>query len=215
DLHLLPGDGLGEVDEEIRRSQVPLVLGDLVLEDQVVAERVPGELGHQPVVLVEIFATVGQDEVGRVLPFELLEELLDLGADVGEEAVAEILADDFLLSRLGEEPSRALECLGLPLAGRCSEHAPRHFRSAILLEQPQQRAAAPDLDVVAVRAQAQDFQGRAALREAEGLHRLPYARPPPGILSFQTSQGALPALYMSVSSWCSLNVSIHQNWSER
>src|SRR6185503_12860506 len=31
---------------------------------------------------------------------------------------------------------------------------------------------------------------------------------------FQTSQGVVPRWYMSVSSWCSLKVSMHQKWSE-
>src|SRR5436189_4933492 len=40
-----------------------------------------------------------------------------------------------------------------------------------------------------------------------------------GLLSpadvFHTSQGALPRLYISVNSLCSLNVSSHLNWSDR
>ena len=45
-------------------AQVAVVLGDLVLEDQVVAERVPGQLAEEPVVLVQVVARVGEDEIG-------------------------------------------------------------------------------------------------------------------------------------------------------
>ena len=47
-------DRLVEVDEHVRRAEVAVVLRDLVLEDQVVAEGVPGELRDEAVVLVEI-----------------------------------------------------------------------------------------------------------------------------------------------------------------
>ena len=38
------------------RAEITVVLRDLVLEDQVVAERVPGQLGDEPVILVEVRA---------------------------------------------------------------------------------------------------------------------------------------------------------------
>src|SRR4029450_6181933 len=46
--------------ESMRRPQVAVVLGDLVLEDEVVTPRVPRQVGHQPVVLVPVVAVVGE-----------------------------------------------------------------------------------------------------------------------------------------------------------
>ena len=40
--------------EQIGMAEVTLELGDLVLGDQVIAERVPGQLADEPVILVEI-----------------------------------------------------------------------------------------------------------------------------------------------------------------
>jgi hypothetical protein len=58
-------------------AEVALVLGDLVLQDQVVAEGVPGQLGDQPVVLMAVLQPVGEDQVGGDLALEPLEVLLD------------------------------------------------------------------------------------------------------------------------------------------
>ena len=63
-LDLAPRDRLLEVDEDVGRAEVAVVLGDLVLEDQVVAEGVPGQLGDEPVVLVAVVVGVREDEVG-------------------------------------------------------------------------------------------------------------------------------------------------------
>ena len=62
---LLPSGPCRDVDVEVRPAQVAVELGDLELEDQVVAERLPGQLADEPVVLVEVVAVVGQDEVRR------------------------------------------------------------------------------------------------------------------------------------------------------
>ena len=83
-----------EVDEEVRRAQVAVVLRDLVLEDQMVAKRVPGQLRDEAMILVQIAAPVREDQVRGDLALEALEVLLDLGAVVREEAVAERLGHD-------------------------------------------------------------------------------------------------------------------------
>ena len=52
-VDLLVGRFLVQAHEEVRRAEVAVVLGDLELEDQVVAKGVPGELGDEAMVLVE------------------------------------------------------------------------------------------------------------------------------------------------------------------
>ena len=55
-------------------------------------------------VLVQVFAVVGKHEIGRDGPFQLLEEVLDIGSLVGEVAVAELLEHDPLFSRTSQNP---------------------------------------------------------------------------------------------------------------
>src|SRR6185295_5254117 len=62
--------------EDVRRPKVAVILRDLVLEDQMIAKRVPGEIRHEAMILVEITPIVGQHEVRRHENLELLEGLL-------------------------------------------------------------------------------------------------------------------------------------------
>ena len=56
-------DLLVEWDENVGRAEIAVVLGDLVLEDQVVAKRVPCELAGEPVILMEVGASVREDQI--------------------------------------------------------------------------------------------------------------------------------------------------------
>ena len=50
--------------EDVRCAEIAVVLRHLVLEDHVIATRVPRELAGEPVVLMEVVAGMRQDEVG-------------------------------------------------------------------------------------------------------------------------------------------------------
>jgi hypothetical protein len=50
--------------ENIRIPQIPFVFGDLVFEDDVIAEGVSGEFRHHAMVLVHVVPPVGEDEIG-------------------------------------------------------------------------------------------------------------------------------------------------------
>ena len=52
-----------EGQKAIRRTQIAIVFRDLVLEDQLIAEGVSGQLGDSPVVLMEILAMVREHEI--------------------------------------------------------------------------------------------------------------------------------------------------------
>ena len=71
------------------RAEVAVDLRDLVLEDQVVAERVPRQLAREPVILVEVVAGVREHELRVDARLQVLEDLLDLAADVRQEPVPE------------------------------------------------------------------------------------------------------------------------------
>ena len=69
-------DLLLQRDVDVRPAQVAVPLGDLVLEDEVIAERVPRELARESMVLVEVVSRVRENEIG-VDPLQILERLLD------------------------------------------------------------------------------------------------------------------------------------------
>ena len=60
---LLLGDRRGQRHEEVRPAEVAVDLRDLVLEDQVVAERVPRQLAGEAMVLMEVVPRVREDEL--------------------------------------------------------------------------------------------------------------------------------------------------------
>ena len=120
---LLLDDRLGQRHEDVRRPEVAVDLRDLVLEDQVVAERVPRQLAREPVVLVEVVARVGEHELRVDAGLQILEELLDLAAAVGQEAVAEAVHLDPCRRGGGQECVGARARLLAALARR-REHDP-------------------------------------------------------------------------------------------
>src|SRR5450755_2906618 len=86
-----------EPDEEVRASKVPVVLGDLEFEDQVIAERIPCELRNQAVILMRVATIVGKDQVGLKALLDLLEALLHRAAFVGQVGIAERMENDLAL----------------------------------------------------------------------------------------------------------------------
>jgi hypothetical protein len=89
------GKGFAQADEEIRGAQVSAVLDDFVFENQVIPERVPRQLGDQPVILMKVAAIMGQDEFGAEFSLQFFKKILDLCPDLGEIAVPEFAGDDF------------------------------------------------------------------------------------------------------------------------
>ena len=71
-LDLAPAGGLVQRHEAVRRAEIAIVLGNLVLQDQVVAERIPGQIGDQPMVLMPIVAIVREDQVRDAPPLQAL-----------------------------------------------------------------------------------------------------------------------------------------------
>src|SRR2546430_14041022 len=78
----------------IGSPEIAVVLGDLVLENQMVAKRVPGQLGDETVILMVVTAIMREDDVGNRLTLERFEEVLDLCSGVWKESIAEFLDDD-------------------------------------------------------------------------------------------------------------------------
>ena len=81
----LPADG----HEAVGRTEVPVVLRDLVLQHQVTPPGVPGQVADGAVVLMAVVAVVGKDKIWIGFGFQFFEKFLDPGAIVGKETVAE------------------------------------------------------------------------------------------------------------------------------
>src|SRR5271166_6396221 len=153
DLDLAGAGRFFQRNEEVGRAQVAVVLRDLILQDQVAPARVPREVRDQAVVLVPVVAVVGEDQIGAKLPLQGLELILDLTAEKGEEAIAEFLDHDLLLEGAVQKSIGAGPGLAGPLlVGAENDPADDHF--VVALEQGQDRPAAANLDVIAVRPQA-------------------------------------------------------------
>src|SRR5262245_25435786 len=157
-----------EWHEHVRHTEVPVVLRDLELEDHLVAKRVPGELGDEAVVLVQVAPEVREDQPRPHGLFERLEALLGRRALMRQEAVAMGEDPHALLARPPEEAARRIEPLAPPpLVG--AEHEPVHLERRVQLEEAQERPAAADLDVVAMRPDAEHAPRR--VREALEVER--------------------------------------------
>src|SRR5690606_38663434 len=133
---------------------------------------------------------------------ELLEVVLEGGAGPREVALPEALDAHVLLAGARQEVLGRPLPLGRPLGAR-GEHDPVEPGVREALDEAQDRAAAPDLDVVAVGPEAQDVQrvvGR--LGQPQRAHHAAPAR------ARQTAQGGSPRLWRSSRTCRSLNVSM-------
>src|SRR5919201_256953 len=124
-----------------------------------------------------VAAVVREDEVGRDLFLQLLEVIFDHGAVVWEIAVPESLHDHGLSSCRRQEHARGSAGFAFPLLVRAEDHpGDRHVGRGFC--QLQDRATAPDLDIVAVRPQTEDPPlGLRGLAQFELQHRYAALRP--------------------------------------
>ena len=175
-LHLC----IRQVDIDRWAAQVAVELRDLVLQDQLVAERVGGQLGHNPMILVCVAAPRDEHQVGRRALAKLVEELLERRI-VGKVALAETLDRHGALSGLVQQAVGRAACLPFALVIR-TEHHPVDSHARLPRQQDHQRAAAADLDVVGVGAEAQDTGYRQAGVADHQHARYPTAGLDPGWL---------------------------------
>jgi len=89
-----------ERHEKIRLAEIAIVFGDFVFQNQMIAERVPGQLGDQAMVLVCIFAVLGEYQIRPPLLQLFFKNSFDFCALEGEEAIAKIFDDQIFFLRL-------------------------------------------------------------------------------------------------------------------
>ena len=152
-VDLLARLGIAQRHKEVRGAQVSVVFWDLVFEDEVIAKSVPRQLAHQTVVLVKIVSGMREDYIRREDFLEFFEAFFDRRTEVGKESISKGFHHDSLLARLPEErPGTALRFRGACRIG--TEDEPVELNILRLLEHPQYRATAANLNVVAVGPQA-------------------------------------------------------------
>jgi len=82
----------------IRCAKVSIVFRDLVFQDEMVAERVPGKLTNESMVLMKVPTVVGQDEVGLNRLECLLKEFFHLVSAIRKEPIPETLGLYFVVN---------------------------------------------------------------------------------------------------------------------
>src|SRR5262249_53139327 len=113
-----------------------------------------------------------------------LELVFHRAAEVRQVAVLERVNDDRGLGRARQKGRGRRARLGLARGVRAEGH-PADLDLRVLLGHAQERAAAADLDVVAVRAEREDLPGTAERRDALHAQRGAWS-------CFHTSQGTWP-----------------------
>src|SRR4029079_15182946 len=136
-----------ERDVDVGTPEVAVELRDLVLENQLIAERLICELGQEPVVLVPICLVAGEDGVRCSIGTEYVEALFQLRRDVRKVALPERLHLDAAIragaeERLGAQP-RLRSSVRLS-----TEDDPSNLERRIRLEEAENGPSAADLDVV-------------------------------------------------------------------
>ena len=102
-----------ERDEYVGRTEVAFVLGDFIFKDAMIAECIPGQFVHQPMVLVLILTSVSENQIGVDARAEFVKVFLDRLALIGEIPVAKIFHDDFPFSGAAQKQFGATVRLGL------------------------------------------------------------------------------------------------------
>ena len=148
---------------------------------------------------------------GATRVFERLEPRLDLGTLIGKEAILERRQID---GRRWPRLARNVRGGCMRLIGalaRCAEHRPVHVETNAALDPAEDRCAGADLDVVGMRAKAEDGK-RARLMPASPRS---FTRPSSSTLSepfaetpMSSRQGIVPCSTMSSSTCLSFSVSI-------
>src|ERR1700683_168603 len=130
-------------NKQIRATHVPVVLRNLVFEDQMVSICVPGQLGDEPVILVRVAAPVGENHVRIHFFSYVFKKVLHLSPDIREETISEALEGNVVLGIADKK----LCCLRgfVPAKSRSAENDPMKFQSRIRLPELQKGAAAADL----------------------------------------------------------------------
>ena len=80
-----------QVDKEVRYAKIAVIFRNFIFQDEVVSKGIPGQLTDQTMILMQIMPVMGEDDVWRFLPFQLLKKIFNLTANVREKTVPKFL----------------------------------------------------------------------------------------------------------------------------
>ena len=150
--------GFAQRNKEIRRPEVAVILGNLVLQNEVVPPCIPRQLGHQPMVLMTVRTVVGKDQVRRRPALQVFEEFLHLHRSVREETIAVVPNDNLLLPRPLQEEVGTGSSFLFPFFIGAQDNPPNRHVSE-LAHKPEHRSPGADLNVVAMSPETQEMKG--------------------------------------------------------
>jgi hypothetical protein len=116
---------------EIWISQIAIVLGDFVFQNNVVPKRVPREIWQQTMILMTIFPVMRENQIGLNPPLQMFKVFLNCFSLERKETVAEILDDNFRLACTLKKRARAGFGLTRP-ATFGTEDDPTHLQTRSL-----------------------------------------------------------------------------------
>ena len=119
-----------------------------------IAKSVPREVRNNPMILVQVVPVVGEYQIRLKLFLQGFEQLLNGLPFIGKASVREIPNHDCGARGRSKEQPGCGKGFPFSLWGR-TENNPIEIKPAILLKHAQNRSAAADLDVVAMRAKAE------------------------------------------------------------
>jgi hypothetical protein len=149
ELELLLTNLLVEMEKDVRCPEVRIVLGNFVLQYEMVPECVPGQLGDQSVILMQIHSMVGEYQLRIDLALQFLEVGFYFISDIGEEPVFEFLDDDRPPLGARKESGGAHPGLFFSIFA-CAEDYPIDNNVLVLADQLEDGPAAANLNVVAM-----------------------------------------------------------------
>jgi hypothetical protein len=149
ELELLLTNLLVEIGKDVRRPEVRIVLGNFVLQYEMVPERVPGQLRDQSMILMQIHSMVGEYQLRIDLALQFLEVGFYFISDIGEEPVFEFLDDNRPPLGACKESGGAHPSLFFSIFA-CAEDYPIDKNVLVLADQLEDGPAAANLDVVAM-----------------------------------------------------------------
>ena len=183
-IHLSRRDSIVDWDVDVGRVKIAVVFGDFVLENRMVAEDLQRHLGEKTMILVQIIAVGTKDYVRLKWAGMQVEKLADFDQMLWKNVLGQTgnCRRDVAGVR-AERPYRRFCLESSHLRGGADD--PADFGCGVRREEVHDRAARADLDVVAVRAEAEDAQRAVSrLRNNQFQHGWPSR--------FQTAQNGLP-----------------------
>ena len=141
-----------EIHVKIRVTKIAVIFENFIFEDQLIAPGVPGQLVDHSMILMEIIASVREDQIGRQRVFQLFKVLFDFDVLRRKKSIAEVQDRDILLSGTFQKEFGAMA--GFFVAGGAgTENYPVEFQVATCAQKFEDGTAAANLDVVGMGSQ--------------------------------------------------------------